>query len=346
MTPASLAVTIIVPMRNEERRIGRCLDSILDNDFDHSQLEILVLDGRSTDRSRTIVMEHAADCENIRILDNPLRNVSAALNIGIRNARGHIIIIMGAHAEYSRTYIKACLQELSASGADVVGGVLETRPGGQSNVAQAIALMSQHPFGVGGSAFRTRQKSGVVDTVPYGAYRREVFDKVGFFNEQLVRNQDFEFNARVSTAGGKIFLSPRINSCYYNVASLRALVLQAFNNGRWLPRMWVASLESFRLRHAVPAVFVGGLLLSIVSGFFHKPFFLPGAVAFALYSILVTISAGLIARRRAGRFFIPLIASFVVHHMAYGAGTLAGFFAWRMTLPGIPLEPRPTSTRL
>jgi glycosyltransferase involved in cell wall biosynthesis len=345
MMPAPIRVTVIVPMRNEEERIGRCLDSILDNDFDHRQMEILVVDGCSADRSRTMVMERAASCDSIKILDNPAKIVPTALNIGIRNARGNVIIIMGAHAEYSRTYISTCLHELDLTGADAVGGILETRPGGHTSTAHAIALMSQLRFGVGGSSFRTSHEDSYVDTVPYGAYRREVFERVGLFNEQLVRNQDFEFNARVRQAGGKLFLSTKINSVYYNVADLRSLSRQAFNNGRWLPAMWMSSPAALRLRHAVPALFVSVLTLALLFGIFQKTFLFFATLIFALYATAAGIAAAVVAHMRAGRLFFPLVGAFFVQHIAYGAGTLAGFVARARPSFTLRLQPQSTSTQ-
>jgi succinoglycan biosynthesis protein ExoA len=327
MGPPSIAVTVVVPMRNEERRIGPCLDSITRNEFPPEQLEILVVDGRSTDSSCAIVAERAARFASIRLLDNPAKIVSAGLNIGLREARGRVIIIMGAHAEYSPTYIKTCLQELEATNADAVGGVLQTLPGGHTLVARAVALMTQHPFGVGGSAFRTRRRSGYVDTVPYAAYRRPVFERVGLFNEKLVRNQDFEFNARVRRAGGKLFLSSQIETTYYQVPDLKHLVMQAFNNGFWLAQMWFSSPASIRLRHAVPGAFVGVLLASLMLLPLGAAFFIPGALALVLYGIAVTLTAGQIARYEGGKFFLPLCALFFAHHVVYGAGTLAGLIS-------------------
>jgi len=344
--PASIQVTVIVPMRNEEQRIARCLDSILENDFDLRQIEVLVVDGCSTDRSRDIVTKHAVACGSIKILDNPAKIVSAALNIGIRHARGEVIIIMGAHAEYSRDYIRACLRELNATGADVVGGILETRPGAQTNVGRAIATMSQHRFGVGGSAFRTSHESRYVDTVPYGAYRREIFENVGLFNEQLIRNQDFEFNARVGKAGGKLFLSTKIRAAYYNVADLRSLMRQAFSNGRWLPAMWLASPVTLRLRHAVPALFMTVLVLALTFGLLHKLFLLCGLTILVFYAAVVIVMATLIARKQGRQLFIPLLSTFVLHHFAYGIGTLAGLIACARLSITARLEPQySTSTR-
>jgi glycosyltransferase involved in cell wall biosynthesis len=345
MAPAAIRLTVIVPVRNEERRIGRCLESILQNDFDLSEMEILVVDGCSTDRSRDIALERAASCGNFKILQNPAKIVSAALNIGIRNARGEVIIIMGAHAEYSPNYISTCLHVLDVTGADAVGGILETRPGGQSTTAQAIAVMSQHRFGVGGSAFRTSHDSGYVDTVPYGAYRREIFEKLGLFNEQLVRNQDFEFNARVRKAGGKLFLSTNIRAAYYNVADLRSLSRQAFNNGRWLPAMWLSSPATMRLRHAVPAFFVGVLTLAIVFGILQRSFSFFGMLVFALYAIAAAITAASVACTRGRRLFIPLVSAFCVQHFAYGAGTLVGVVACMRPSVVLRIQPQSTSTQ-
>ncbi len=344
LAAVSVPVTVIVPMRNEEQRIGPCLDSILANDFDHEQLEILVVDGCSTDRSRSIVIERAARSHFIRLLDNPARIVSAGLNIGIRNARGGIIVIMGAHAEYSRNYIRTCVHELETYNADVVGGMLETRPGGRGIVARSIALMSQHPFGVGGSAFRTQQESGYVDTVAYGAYRREVFERIGLFNERLTRNQDFELNARLHDSGGRLFLSEQIKAAYYNVPDFAHLVRQAFSNGYWLPPMWFAFPSSVRLRHAIPVAFVGLLVASLILAPFHELAVVPGLVALVMYTIAVTLAAGQIARRYSRKLVFPLIGVFFTHHIIYGVGTLAGFVSCGMPSRCFQatLGPRPT----
>jgi hypothetical protein len=250
---------------------------------------------------------------------------------------------MGAHTEYSDNYIGTCLEELEARQADVVGGVLETRAGGPGIVARCVALMSQHRFGVGGSAFRTHQKSGFVDTVPYGAYRREVFERVGLFNEQLTRNQDFELNARLCNAGGRLFLSTQIRAAYYNVPDYRRLVRQALSNGYWLPRMWFASRSSIRLRHAVPALFVGTLLASLFVTPFYAMAALPGILALAMYAIAVSMAAGQIAWHHGPKLLFPLIAVFFTHHVGYGAGTLAGFLSCAIPSSRTPQEARPAA---
>ena len=324
MKDASIAVTVIVPMRDEEQRIGPCLDSILANEFPREQLEVLVVDGLSTDRSASIAMAYAARFEVVRVLANPAKVVPAALNIGIREARGRVIIIMGAHSEYPPHYIGMCLRVLETTHAEVVGSVLKTLPGGNTLTARAVALVTQHPFGVGGSAFRTGRAGRYVDTVPYGAYRRDVFERVGLFNQNLTRNQDFEFNARIRAAGGKLFLSSDGEIAYYNVPDVRGLARQAFDNGRWLPEMWVASRVSLRLRHMVPLVFVLVLLGCVLLAPLRGEAVILGVSTLTAYGLAAMAVATQISYRKGARFFFPLLGLFFTQHVMYGIGTLAG----------------------
>ncbi len=325
MKPAVLTVTAIIPMRNEASHIAKCIESILRTSLPASELEILVVDGMSTDRSREIVAGYAASHVSIRLVDNPAQIVSAALNIGIREARGRVIVIVGAHCEYPHDYLSICVQELQRTGADVVGGTLITNPGADTLVARGVALMTRHPFGVGGSAFRTGNSGGFVDTVPYGAYRREVFERVGLFNEKLVRNQDYELNARVRAAGGKLFLSPLIRINYFNVPSLSRLVKQAFNNGLWLAQMWFSSPPSFRVRHAVPLIFVLVLLLCLALSPVLAWAGIAGLIVVAAYAAAAIYSAGQISRSNGVRYFFPLLGLFFINHVMYGTGTLVSF---------------------
>ncbi len=324
MKSTALEVTVVVPMRNEERRIGPCLDSILANDFPKDRLEILVVDGMSSDRSPAIVADRAVRFPRIRMLRNEGRIVSCGLNVGIRQARGQVIIIMGAHCEYPSNYISACIAELARTRAHAVGAMLHTLPGANTLIGHAIALMTQHPFGVGRSAFRTREAGREVDTVPYGAYRREVFERVGLFNEQLVRNQDFEFNARVRKAGGRLYLSPDLEVAYYNVPTFKRLAVQAYRNGFWLSEMWCVSPASFRIRHAIPLLFVATLLGSALLAPFSTWATAVATLTLSAYLVAGTTAAGQIAFRTGAKFFFPLVALFFTHHFLYGFGTLVG----------------------
>ncbi|MBZ5570908.1 MAG: glycosyltransferase family 2 protein [Acidobacteriia bacterium] len=323
---SSIAVTVIVPMRNEERCIERCLKSILVNDFPKDQWEILVADGMSTDHSRPIVAGLILSFPRIRMIDNPAKITSSGLNNGILQARGDVIIIMGAHSEYPDNYITTCMRELEKTQADVVGGRLNTQPGADTLVARTIALMSQHPFGVGPSAFRTGNVGKWVDTVPYGAYKREVFQRAGLFNEELARNQDYEFNARVRKAGGRLFLSPALEVAYYNVPNAKRLAVQAFNNGFWLPRMWYACPASICIRHSLPLIFTVALLGGAVLSLFTSAGLVLLAVLLLAYGLAAGTAAMGIALHEGKQYFFLLLGLFFIHHFIYGLGSLAGFF--------------------
>ncbi len=337
MQPASLPISIIIPMRNEERRIGPCLESILANQVPSESFEILVVDGASTDLSCEIVRQHAARCDRIRLLSNPAKIVATGLNIGLRWAQGSIIFILGAHVVYPPEYLRQCLSELQQAGADAVGGVLKTVAGNSTATARAIALMAQSTFGVGRSRFRIRDGGAYVDTVPYGAYRREVFEQLGTFNEKLVRNQDFEFNARLHTAGGKLYLSNHIETRYYNVPRLRDLARQAFGNGFWLPPMWLQSGSTFRLRHAIPAFFVGSLITPLSLGVYDPVLAVPAALVAILYGAAAVTTAAQFTPRGTRQLFFPLLLAFPVQHFSYGCGTLAGLLH---TIARLPLRLR------
>lgn len=330
----SLRASVIIPMRNEEKYIRKCLETILANDFPKSDYEVIVVDGASTDRSRAIVEEMTPWFSSLRIIDNPQGIVPTGLNAAIRVARGRYIVRMDAHTEYPSGYISACVRELEKGTADVVGGRLITRPGADTLTANAIALMTQHPFGVGNSAFRINSAAREVDTVPFGAFRREVFEQVGLFRESLVRHQDFELNARIRAAGGKILLDPAIQPTYYNVPTFRKFMRQAFLNGVWLGRSWTRYPVCFCWRHAAPLGFVSSLLVPLIA-----TFEIPKAILFTIAILFVYLSASLIssvhiAAKNGARYLAALPALFLSYHLVYGFSTIWGL----LTFYTIPIE--------
>jgi succinoglycan biosynthesis protein ExoA len=258
MQSTLIVVTIIVPMRNEEHYIGECLDSILANDFLRNQYEILVADGRSTDRSRSIVATKAEQFPMIRLVDSPAGIVPTALNLAIREARRKYIIRMVAHSKYPANYIRTCIQELERTGADNAGGRFVIRPGADTLCARSIALITQHPIGAGNAACRIGLGDRFVDRVPFGAYRKELFERIGYYWEDLVRHQDYVFNARIRKVGGTINLSSKIDVIYYNVPTLSDFMQQAYRNGTWMAQAWMHTPASFCWRHAAPLGFVSG----------------------------------------------------------------------------------------
>ena len=318
-------VSIVIPCRNEEKFIGKCLDSILANDYPKDRLEILVVDGMSEDGTRTTVQSYAHNYAFMRLLDNPKKIPPAALNIGIANAKGEIIMRMDAHSTYSPHYISGLIGWLEKTQADNVGGVCITLPATQTFMAEAIALALSHPFGVGNAYFRIGVKEPRwVDTVPFGCYRREVFDRVGMFDERLVRNQDIEFNMRLRRAGGKLFIVPEIQSYYFCRANLGGLWRQNFQNGQW--NIYTVALTGKLLswRHFVPLCFVAGLLGSgLLSLKFSSFRWLFGAISTA-YLVSAVIASLANSRERLARALVLLPLVFLVLHLSYGLGSLWG----------------------
>src|SRR3989344_8498691 len=209
-------VTAIVPCLNEERHIAECLDSILANDYPKDKMEILVVDGYSKDKTLEIIKSKGEQFSVIRLLDNPRVITPAAMNIGIQNAKGDIIIKMDAHSVYAKDYISKCVEHLEESGADNVGGALQSIPAKNTLMARAIAICLSHVFGAGGSYFRTgSEEPREVDTVAFGCYKREVFDRVGFYDERMEKTEDLDLNLKLRKVGGKIMLFPDIKALYY-----------------------------------------------------------------------------------------------------------------------------------
>ena len=320
-----LLASVIIPMRNEARYIGTCLDSVLANDQPASSYEVIVVDGMSTDASREIAQDRLARFPRGALLSNPRKVVPSSMNIGIRHSAGRYIIRLDAHAEYPPDYIRCCIEELERTGADNVGGSLITRPGGESNSAVSIALLTQEPAVVGNAAHRTGRERQDADTVPFGAFRRDVFERVGLFREDLVRHQDFELNARIRAAGGKIVLSRKISSVYYNVSSFSKFMRQAYLNGLWCARAWTRYPVCFCWRHAAPLVFVAGLITTLaLATFVHGAIWLFAAGLLTYMSVALYAGVRISIQHGMRHLLLAPVLMFS-YHFTYGVCTLAGF---------------------
>lgn len=304
-------VTVIVPCLNEERHIAECLTSIVENEYPKDRVEILVVDGMSNDKTREIIKKFQnpnVKCQ-IKLLDNQRVITPAAMNVGIRNAKGDIIIKMDAHSVYEKDYISKCVQHLEESGADNVGGVLRPIPANHTLVARAIAVCLSHPFGAGGSYFRTGvEEPREVDTAAFGCYRKEVFDNIGFFDERMEKIEDLELNYRLKRAGGKIMLFPDIRASYYPSSDNPTdFFVHNFTDGIWATYPLKYGFK-VGLRHFIPLVFVLTLPLSIWPYILLSLFF----------------SAQIALREKDLRLFFAMPLVFAARHIGYGLGSWYG----------------------
>ncbi len=321
------SVSIIVPCRNEEKFIKMCLESIINQDFPRHKMEILVIDGNSTDNTRKIVEEFMLEYDFIKLIINEKKITPVALNIGIKNSTGDVIIRMDAHNIYEKNYIFLCVENLIKFNADNIGGLWITLPGKDSLIAKSIAYVLSNPFGVGNSLFRIGVNKPIeVDTVPFGCYKKEVFDKIGVFNENLIRHEDNEFNSRLKRAGGKILLHPQIISYYFARSNLKSFVNQNFQNGFWVIYSLRFSKPSFSIRHLIPFFFVSFLIMLIIGSFFSNLSFYFLTSLLTIYIILVMFVSFKISLKKGLKFFFLLFLSFVILHICYGLGSIFGFF--------------------
>lgn len=314
-------VTIILPIRNEARYIAQCLEAVVAQDYPRDKIEILVVDGMSDDGTRGIIAQFSARDTRIHLIENPERIVPTALNRGIRAARGDVIIRVDGHTVIADDYVRRCVEQLAVVDADCVGGAITTA--GQTWIARAIAIAQSSPFGVGSAVFRYASQAQFVDTLAFGAYRREVFDRLGLFDEELVRNQDDEFNLRLVRAGGKIWLDPQIRSTYYSRSTLRGLWKQYFEYGFWKVRVIQKHRQPASWRHLVPVTFVLALGLSLVASVVLQSI-LGFAGVILPYAFASLGTAAWLSLRKGVRYFPVLPLAFATMHLAYGLGFLAG----------------------
>jgi succinoglycan biosynthesis protein ExoA len=317
-------VSVVIPMRNESGWIDRCLGSVLAQDYPSDQMEVLVADGMSTDDSPERLAELAARDPRVRVIRNPGLIVPTGLNQAIAAARGEIIMRIDAHTTIERDYMRRGVEVLERTGASNVGGPMVCRGG--SPIADAIASAMESRFGIG-AAFHFEKEEVECDTVYMGMWPRRVFEEVGLFDEELVRNQDDELSYRIRKAGGKIVLTPAMRSLYQNRESWMALVRQFFQYGVWKVRVLQKHPRQMSVRHFVPPAFQAFVVLALAVGLFWHPAFWTGIGVVAFYAIFL----GFVAARTStvpaeqARMWLAL----VLIHQCWAAGFLAGLWRFR-----------------
>jgi glycosyltransferase involved in cell wall biosynthesis len=318
-------VSIIIPCYNEQNTIRILLEALREQTFPRAEMEVIVSDGMSTDGTRAAIAVFQNDFPDfaVRVVDNALRSIPAAVNRAIESARGSILIRLDAHSKPYPDYVANCVNALEENRGDNVGGVWEIRAGAETWIAKSIAVAAAHPLGVGDALYRHAKVAAEVDTVPFGSFKRALIDNIGFFDETLLTNEDYEFNARVRRAGGRIWLDPSIRSVYFARSTLMELARQYWRYGFWKWRMLRRYPDTLRWRQALPPLFV----LSLVG-----LAFLAGLIPFASYILIAEILLYLAIMTLAGLytalrlqtpylcFGVPL--AITVMHISWGSGFL------------------------
>jgi len=324
-------VTIMVPCRNEADYILTFLNSLSSQDYEKELVEVLIGDGMSDDGTRSKVLGYS-ELSQLELIDNPERTVPFALNRCIDRAQGEIIIRMDVHAIYPSNYLSRLVEVLIASKADNVGGVIKTAPADETSRSTAIAIAMSHPLGVGDASFRTgANKITEVDTVPFGCFRSELFERIGKYDTDLTRNQDDEFNARILQSGGKILLIPDLTITYFARPKLKKLVRMYFQYGLFKPLVNRKLKRPATLRQFVPPLFVLflfiGLPLMFIDGFLFRTWLL---VLGVYLSAVLLISIQLALSHKRIKILGWLVLSFFSMHISYGWGYLKG--VWRFLI--------------
>jgi len=322
-------ISVIIPCRNEEKYVAKCIDALVAQDYSGGNMEVLFVDGMSTDRTREIIERYSRDYQFIRLLSNPQKIVPVAMNIGIRQSTGDIIIRMDAHTVYPPDYIARCVEYLDKTGAENVGGPIISIA--DTFWGRAIAAGMSSTFGVGNSRFRVGGYEGYVDTVPFGAYRRELFDRIGLFDEELVRNQDDELNYRLIKKGGRIYMASAIKSYYYPRDSLRKLWRQYYEYGYWKVRVIQKHGMPASWRHVVPAAFVLSILATGLFALADIKYLGCFFVIAGSYFLLSLLFATKIAAEKGVKYLPVLPLVFATLHISYGVGFWKGIWDFIVT---------------
>lgn len=327
-------VSIIIPCYNEEKTIGGLLDAIHQQTFPLNEMEVIIADGRSSDGTLAEINRFQATHPllMVRLVDNERRNIPAALNAAIQAAQGEYIVRLDAHSQPNPAYVERSIQLVKEGKGENVGGVWQIEPGGDGLIARAIAIAAGLPLGVGDAQYRYATRAGVVDTVPFGAFRRSLVDEIGGYDESLLTNEDYEFNTRIRQNGGTIWLEPEIRSVYFARSSLSALARQYWRYGFWKLRMLWRYPGTLRWRQALPPLFVLSLVvLMVLSPFWRLAAFglLAEVVLYMGTLFIASIPSALKKRDVWLVFVIPL--AIATMHFSWGAGFWISLMTARKT---------------
>ena len=322
-----IQVSVVVPCRNEEKTIRLLLEALAQQSFPQSEMEVLIADGLSEDGTRDVIAEFQTENPDLQVhvLENPNRIIPAALNVGIAAAQGEYILRMDAHAIPRPDYVARCVEALQARQAENVGGVWEILPQNESWIARSIAAAAAHPIAVGDAGYRIGSQAGYVDTVPFGAFRRELIERIGPFDERLLTNEDYEFNTRIRRSGGRIWLDPQIRSVYFARGSLSDLAKQYWRYGYWNAQMLKRYPKTLRMRQALPPIFVLSLILLPILSLIFQPLFTVWLIELGIYLVtLILVGIQLAIQKKDAALTLGVPLAIATMHLSWGAALLVG----------------------
>ena len=318
-------ISIIVPIRNEEKYIKECIESIINFDYPKEFLEVIFVDGVSEDKTIEIIESYQKRYPYIKIINNEKKIVPIAMNLAIKASIGEYICRLDAHAKYPSDYLTTLLKWSQKLDADNVGAVCITDIKSDNNTAKAIQFVMSDKFGVGNSLFRLGVKKPLeVDTVPFGFYKKEVFEQIGLYDERLVRTQDLELNKRLKKHDGKIYLIPDVECIYYPRENYKSFFKNRFETGRWvmLSSYFTNSLKSISIRHIVPLFFSLALIFSFLLGLFEEMFiYLFGFILLGYCGILFVRALNI---KKDFLLALNILIGYFVLHFSYGLGSMKG----------------------
>ncbi|MCK9246548.1 MAG: glycosyltransferase family 2 protein [Anaerolineaceae bacterium] len=323
-------VSVIIPCRNEEKTIHLVLDALHKQSYPLDEMEVVIADGLSTDGTRRAIQAFSNTHPKLRIrlVDNHKQIIPAALNTAIQAATGDIIVRMDAHSLPVPDYIQRCVDALLADKAENVGGVWKIAPQNTGWIARSIAAAAANPLAVGDARYRFTDKAGYQDTVPYGAYKRDLFKRIGYFDENLLANEDYEFNTRIRQSGGRIWLDPAIECTYFARPTLKALAKQYWGYGYWKAQMLKRYPDTLRWRQALPPVFVLSLIALALAGFFWRPAWLGLGAMVGLYLLIQLIAAIRISLKQEDlKLAAGIVLATITMHLSWGIALIAGLFS-------------------
>ena len=320
-------ISIITPCRNEGKFIEAFLASICGNGYASDNFEIIIVDGESEDNTVDVIHNFMANNPeyDIKIVNNPMKVTPVAMNIGIKNAKYEYVMICGSHSSYPRDYFSKLLSWFDKLDADCIGGLWKTEVLNKNKKTESIKHVLTNKFGVGNGLFRLGVKSPVkADTVGFGCYRKTVFEKVGLINENLIRNQDIEFNKRISASGGNVYLVPDVSCTYFAREKFSQLALNNFKGGYWNPLTiyYTKNLSSLSLRHYIPFFFIMSILLPVMlTPLNSKLVLIAGISILAHFTLIATVSISMLDSKTE---LSSMLKTFYVLHMSHGFGSVVG----------------------